>query len=274
MAIDFTHGYAASWRVDRVDPSTWEPRGALRGVDSIAIDRDGTDKAGLLESAALTVTSQALEAFEPGWYRVTMDATQGTYSQSVPVATLWLEPKSGTYDKGYRSDTLEGRSVLRQASESVMGDGAYAPKGADGAAWAANALAACIDAPVSTVGGFELADSVVFDLGASVLSAAWAVLRSADWCIFIDGRGEVSIAPLPTEPALRLDRNGARIMQPSVTHRDGKLTYKREWMPNVHPFSLVYGALPERGLDGLYRVRTQKLACSMGIVVEESVMQA
>ena len=273
MAIDWAHGYTASWRVCRVDASTWEPCGEVRGIETISVERDGGDKSPMLESATVTATLPATEAFEPGWHRVIMDAVQGTYSESVPIATLWLESTSGTWSKGARTDEIKGTSVLKQASEQKIGDGSYAPIGADGADWAVRTLASRIDAPVSALGGFELARSIVFDLKSSVLAAVWAVLSEGGWCMQIDGRGEVTVMPMPTEPALTIDREGARIVMPRVTLRNGSLAYSREWQPNVHPFSIVRGALPSSGFDGDYRVTSQRLTCGAGIVVEESVKE-
>lgn len=273
MAIDWTQGYAASWRVERIDPRTWSPCGIMRSVESIEIERDCTDDAPLLETASMTVTSAALDAFEAGWLRITMEATQGMASEAVPVATLWFDAESGKYDKGYREDKLAGRSVLFQASgdDALVGDGAFVPRGADGAQWCADMLASLIDAPVSARGGFEMERPYVFDLGASVIEAVWALLKSFGWCIQVDGSGEVALLPMPTEPALVLDREGAAVLLPSVGYKDGTRSYTREFSPNVHPFSIVRGMLPERGLDGDYRVRTQKLTCDRGITVQEEV---
>lgn len=270
MAIDWTYGYTARWRVDRISAETWEPCGTLDGIDEITVERDATDDVPLLESASAKSASPALDGFESGWHRITMECTQGTAAEAVAIATLWLDAGSGSYDKGYREDSIQGRSVLWQASDAAIGDGAYAPKGVDGAAWCAGALSRAIDAPVKAVGGFELADNVVFDLDASVLQAVWDVLRTAGWCLQIDGRGEVSVIALPASPALVLDRNGARIMQPKTGYGEDGASYTREYQPNVHPLDIVRGALPERGLDGLYRITTQKLTCGRGVKVEET----
>jgi hypothetical protein len=269
--MDWAHGYASGWRIDRIDPATWESCGQLGGVEAVSIDRDGTDGTPLLESGEMTVTMAPTQEFEPGWHRVVMEATQGQSGESVAIATLWFEAADGTYDKGYREDKLEGRSALWQAAEKPVGDGAYAPRGADGAAWAANALRGCIDAPVEAVGGFELPDHVVFDLGASVLQAVWAVLRPNGWCIQLDGRGEVSILPMPDEPSIVLDRTGACPMMSAVGRSGAQRSYTREFVPGVHPLSLVSAAVPERGMDGLYRILTQKVTCDKGAVVEETV---
>ena len=273
MAVDFAQGYASSWRVERIDPRTWGPCGRLGGVETIEIDRDGTDDAPLLETASLTVSGAALEQFEPGWFRITMEAVQGGSSEAVPIATVWLESESGRYDKGYREDTLRGLSVLHQAAaeDAVLPDGSFVPKGADGASWCAELLAAHIDAPITVQGGFEMPRSYVFDLGSNVLEAVWQLLKAFGWCMQADGRGEVSILPLPTEPAIALDRTGAATMLPEVSYSDGTRSYTREYAPNVHPFSVVRGMMPERALDGLYRVRTQKLSCTHGVTVQEEV---
>jgi hypothetical protein len=265
------HGYSATWRVCRVDAGTWEPCGELQGIEAITVERDGSDEAPMLESATVTATMPATERFEPGWHRVYMDAVQGQYSESVPIATFWLDSARENWSKGVRKDELSGSSVLMQAAAAKVGNGSYALNGVDGADLAARMLAACIDAPVSVTGGFELTRNVVFDLGASVLEAAWTVLREGGWIIWINGHGDVEVKPLPDEPALVLDREGAAIMMPRVISNDDSISYTREWHPGVHPYSVVRGALPEYGLDGIYRVSTQRLTCGCGIVVEESI---
>lgn len=50
---------------------------------------------------------------------------------------------------------------------------------------------------------------------------------------------------------------------------EDKRIYKREWWPDVLPFSLVHGSLASVGLDGDFRVVSQQLTCDRGIVVEE-----
>jgi len=272
--VDWSGSYASTFRVVRVDPSTWEPSGSVVGVDEIEVSRDGTDSSPMLETASIKVTGDPSESFEPGWLRIVMDAMQDQSSESVPVATLWFEPTRGRYEKGFRDDELEGRSVLWQASEDAIGNGAWAPKGVNGARWCADQLSERIDAPVHVDGdGFELADNIVFDLDSTVLAAVWAVLATSGWMLAIDGRGEVHVRKRPTEPALVLDRAGSCILMPGVDYGDGQRTYSREWQPDVGPYSLVRAVLPQHGMEGLYEVASQRLACTRGIVVEESVRQ-
>lgn len=269
--MDWTKGYTSRWRVYRIDKRTWEPSDELGGVESAEIDRSCNDAVPMLETASMTVTRPALEEFEPGWYRIVMEATQGTSGESVALSTVWLEAQSGTYDKGYREDKLDGRSTLWQAADTPIGDGAYAPKGADGAAWAADALAAVIDAPVNVEGGFELTDHIVFDLGSSVLKAVWSVLGPYGWCLRIDGRGEVHVMAIPTKPALTLDRAGSCVLMPKTAWSASGITYTREYATDVYPYDVVDGMVPESGLDGLYRVKSQKLTCDKGVGIEETV---
>ena len=271
--MDWNSSYAATFRVARIDPGTWEPSGSVSGVDGIEVSRDGTDESPMLETASVRVTADPASPFEQGWLRIVMDAVQDQSSESVPVATLWFETARGRYDRGFREDELEGKSVLWQASgDARIGDGAWAPKGVNGARWCADQLAGRIDAPVHVDGdGFELAENVVFDLDSTVLAAVWAVLKPNGWMLAIDGRGEVHVRRRPAEPALVLDREGSCILMPGVDYGDGQRTYAREWRPDVGPYSLVRAMLPQHGMDGLYEVASQRLACDRGIVVEESV---
>ncbi len=271
--MDWSGSYASAFRVERVDPVTWEQCGTLVNVDEIEIERDSTDDAPMIETASMKITSDPLEPFEAGWLRITIDAVQDSSSESEPVATLWFDSESGRYDKGFREDELVGTSVLRQASGDVkIGDGAWASKGIDGARWCADRLSEHIDAPVHIDSdGFELAESIVFDLDSSVLEAVWAVLTPNGWIIRIDGRGEVHICEKPSSESLVLDRTGSCSLIPGTEYGDGKLTYSREWSPGVGPFSVVRASVPEYGLSGLYRVVSQRLSCTHGIVVEECV---
>lgn len=273
--MDWTGSYESAFRVERIDPVTWEPCETVANVDEIEVDRDGTDDAPMLETASMKVTSDPSIPFAPGWMRIVMDAVQDGSSESAPIATLWFEAARGRYDRGYRTDEITGSSVLRQASGDVkIGDGAWAPKGADGARWCVDRLSERIDAPVHVDGiGFELSESIVFDLGASVIEAVWAVLDAGGWVIRIDGRGEVHVCEKPATVSLVLDQAGSCSLMPGTDYGNDVFTYSREWYPDVSPFSLVKASLPAYGLDGVFEVRSQKLVCGKGVVVEESVKE-
>lgn len=271
--MDWSGSYESTFRVVRVDRSTWESCGTVANCSDIEIDRDGSDAAPMLETATMKVVGNPSEPFEGGWLRIVMDAVQGNSSESVPIATLWFADSRGRFDRGHRERDLTGSSALWQASgDAKIGDGAWAPKGADGARWCADRLHERIDAPVTVDGaGFELAESIVFDLDSSVLKAVWAVLAPYGWYIRIDGRGEVHICAKPTSESLTIDQSGSCVLIPGTDYDSGTKTYSREWHPNVEPFSLVKASIPSYGLDGLYEVVSQRLSCGKGVVVEESV---
>ena len=272
--MDWTKGYSSTFRVGRVDPVTWELTGEVGGVGEIEIDRDGTDDAPMLETASVKAVSMPSDEFEAGYLRIVMDAVQGTSSESVPVATLWFEGGRGRYDRGYREDELTGRSVLFGAADDQVGDGSYAPKGVNGARWCADLLSENIDAPVDVTGdGFELPESIVFDLDSSVLEAVWSVLRPNGWTMWIDGRGEVHLSSKPTSESLVLDWDGACILMPGTSYSEDEVSYSREWQPDVYPYSLVRGSLPDYGLVGMYEVTTQRIRCGRGMLTEESVKE-
>lgn len=59
-----------------------------------------------------------------------------------------------------------------------------------------------------------------------------------------------------------------RMLEEISTVPDSR-TYTREWWPDVHVGSLVRGAIASVGIEGLFRVDSQRLTCDKGITVEE-----
>lgn len=218
MAIDWTRGYSATWRAYAVDPVTWADSYQIGGFDSATISREMTDDAPALESGTMSLTRPVGEGWDEGYVRLAMLAEQGGDHERVDVCTLLCSSATGTVDRDADQLELSGRSVLHPASVALMERGAYVPKNADGAQWAADALIDVLHAPVHVSGSFTLSDHVVIDLGSSVLEAVWMVLRAGGFTLRIDGRGEVTVRKRQTEPALQLDRVRANLLQPSVSH--------------------------------------------------------
>lgn len=213
MAFDWGGGYAAQWRVRRVNPTTWVGIDTLNGVDSVSIDRacDNT-----IESGRVSATIQNGEVIDEGWYRIEMLALRGNSYEHVAIATLLLSSTESVFERGVQKVSLVGRSVLAPAAQRIFADGEYAPKGIDGAAFVADLLRDCTPAPVVVHGSFTLDDYIVFDLGSTYLSAVWDILDAAKWCIQIQGDGTIDVLPLPDEPALVLDNAGAGLLMPTV----------------------------------------------------------
>lgn len=334
MAIDWSRGWDATWRLFRVDPDTFIDATLAKDVDSASLDRTSD---ALLESGSLSVTREPGAGFEPGYYRIVVIATQGSQRERVELATLWCVSTSGKLDHGIDTVDVEGRSVLWPASRRKMLAGTYAPKGVDGAEYAASLLGECVHAPVSVEGSFALADHVVFDLGCTYLDAVWLLLDAGNFCMQLDGHGTVHILPMPSAVTAEISGDNVRLLLPGVSHdedtseipnrytavmdgltvtvtnEDGESPtstvargyiddevdtspklledetlaayanrmleqrsvagvsygYSREWMPDVHPNSLVHLRLPRDSIDETMRVTRQRIACGRGIKVTE-----
>lgn len=325
---NWKQGYTASWRVVKVNPETWADGEVLKGVESASVDRSATDSVPLIDSGTMTVS----EAMPETWCRIQM-ARDG---ERIDIATLLFQSVSTRVDKASRY-VANGFSVLKPADDMVLVRGTYAPKGVDGAAYAASLLEECVMAPVQVEGSFRLGEHVVFDIGSTYLEAAWSVLDAGGFCIQTDGTGIIHIRELPSEPALHLDRLNREVVGVSIDDEydlsgvpnryyavDGsdfamavnddpnsptsyeargryvdaidtsctrvlgetlaayaarklkeasvvtrKRSYTREYWPDVHPLSIVRGALPKAGLSGDMRVLSQSITCGKGVTVNE-----
>ena len=214
--IDWAAGYSATWRVTEVDPVTWADSGEVTGVRSVSIERSAQEEAPLLESGTVTMDMDVGEPFRERYLRVVMVAHQSGMAERVDVATLLCSATSGQIGHGAESRELVGHSVLWPASTRRPSAGTYVPKGADGAAWVADALRACLVAPVVVDGSFALEDAVVLDVGTSVLDAVWSVLNAGGYCLQVDGNGTVRVLKRPTEPNLSLEDAGARLLHNGI----------------------------------------------------------
>lgn len=197
---DFSQSFGFELRVYEVDPVTWADRRLVGGFTSASISRT-TGR--MLESGSLKADMALGSEFTEGYYRLVMKVTQGGMER-YDLATLYCTSVSGSVDYGVNMVDVSGVSVLYPAQNKVMDIGSYVPNGADGAAYVQRLLSKSLHAPVTAAGSFQLADDFVFDLGAKVLDCAWDVLESAKWCMQIDGRGRVTIMPVPTESVMTI----------------------------------------------------------------------
>lgn len=212
--MDYSKGYSCEWRLYRVNPDTWADAELVSGFRSASVERDVTGDAPLVDAGSIELDGSVPD----GYYRIAMTATQGSLSERVDVATLLCCSTSGTAERGSDGVELVGRSVLWPASTRLLTRGSYAPAGVDGAQFAAQMIRECCKAPVTASGSFTLDQHIVFDLGASYLEAVWSVLNAANWCMRMDGRGQVEILPKPTEPSLVLSNASAALLQPGIDH--------------------------------------------------------
>lgn len=204
--MDWSKSYKASWRFFRVNRKTWADAESISGIDGVEVTR--TADGDLLESGSIETNGE----LDADYYRAVMTAEQDGEVERVDVATLLYEESDGENDHGGTTHTLDGHSVLYPASKTAILTGEYAPSGIDGAQYAAEMLQQTINAPVHVEGSFTLNENIVHEIGASVLDAVWAVLNAGNFVIQIDGRGEVYIVPMPTEPALILDNSSMNLL--------------------------------------------------------------
>lgn len=220
MAIRWERGgyEVESWRLYRVDRRTWADGNMVERVKDVTVSRDIDGSERTIERGELTVDQSVADEFAEGYYRLVMVARQGGVIERVDVATLLCVGTSKVTNRGVAGVRLVGRSVLYPASRDTLPVGSYAPKGVNGAEWAADALRSSINAPVVVSGGFTLDDHVVFESGTKVLAGVWQVLDAGNHIIQIDGRGVVHIVAQPTHVKLNLDIAHARLLMPEVTH--------------------------------------------------------
>lgn len=230
-------------------------------VTEVSIERSATDEVPMLESCTVTADSRT-PLFEPGWHRI--EWRDGSLSH---LGTFWLELDGARCEHGKAELSLVGTSVLKPCSEVTLENGSYCLGGIDGVAYVAGLLSAC-PGTVTASGTKLTKDPIVFDDGTTALGAAWKVLDAIGWCLRIDGLGNVSIEPLPTDVALLVDRSGKALNGIEV---GDTVTYDRELADEVRPFDLVEVSLPGFGISRSGRVLSQSLEIGHGVRVTEEV---
>ena len=209
--MEWGQSYSATWKVFRVNRSTWADAEELKSIDEVSVSR--TADGSLLESGSMELSGE----FTSDYYRIVMVAEQGGEVTRVDVATLLFDVTGGTINYGRTVHDVDGFSVLYPASKTTILAGEFAPKGVDGAEYAAELLREAVNAPISVEGSFTLNDYLVHDIGSSVLEAVWNVLEAGNFVMQIDGRGVIHIRPMPTDPALILDNSSLGIMMSEIS---------------------------------------------------------
>lgn len=217
MAIDWSRGYSAVWRMSSVVKETWADGPALGRVTSVAVKRDITGDAPLIETADVRVDMDAPDGFTPGWYRVEMIAIQDGASELAAVFTGLFEQSGWDYADGVYDVSLAGRSVLQPIKDSILPTGSYTPQGADGAEEAADMIADRTPAPVEAAGSFIVGTTVVHDVGSTALEAVWSVLSNDGWTIGTDGMGDATVKPEPTVPVRAFSAGDIMIASSGLT---------------------------------------------------------
>lgn len=197
------------WRVFKVDRDTWADSDPVSGFVSAHVERslDGS----LIDSGSLVLDTDVSESFDEGYYRISMAEAGGR----TDIATLLCRKGDGTRDRGRCRLDVTGLSVLEPARAMKLSSGEYAPAGCDGAEFAAALLRRCVHAPIRVAGSFGLDSNVVFDIGSTVLDAAWLVLDAGNHIMQIAGDGSVSIVARGSGDPVPLDEDS---VAPGIPH--------------------------------------------------------
>lgn len=269
--MDWTAGYSARFALT-LKNGDWTDGAAVPRIRSISIERDAEEDVPLLESCSVEVDVPAGSEAPSGWARIDMIASQGGETAREALGCFRLEAAGTKTERSVTTATLDGSSVLKPADEAPLAAGTYAPRGADGAAWAAGMLSRC-PGPVVAEGSFEVSENVVFGDDATALSAVWEVLDAHGWCLRLDGDGTVRIMPLPSEPELTATARDARGIGSASESRDGARSYERAWAPGARPLSIARLRLPALSLDADYRITKQSLSIGPGVSVTETARE-
>ena len=216
--VDWSKGYSCEWHLYEVNRATWADGPEIASVRSARVERDCSGEEPLIDSGTIDMDAPVGTEWGERYVRLVMVAKQGVDVERVDVATLLAPKNGGKIERGVDSASLSCLSVLWPASKRMLMPGSFAPKGCDGADWAARLLSTAVNAPVTSGGSFTLDDNYVFDLGTSVISAAWKLVDAGGFTITIDGRGQVTVGPKPTAADLKLDRASARLLMPSISY--------------------------------------------------------
>lgn len=208
---EWAETYTCTGRVYRIDPATWTESEYIGNLRSCHIERSD---AALVESASMECEGQ----LDVGYYGIYADVEQSGPSERHALGTFLAMSDSGTIDKGFDTVSAKGLSVLYPAQARRMARGMTIPPGSDGADYVASGLSSILSAPVSCSGAFVLDEGYTFDIGTTYLDGYRVILAAGGWHIAIDGRGRVSVEPMPSEPSLVLDWAGASVLMPSVGH--------------------------------------------------------
>lgn len=230
MAITWSQDYTVEWRLMRVNKDTWADSGRASYVNNARIDRDMTATVPLLESATFDAQIPVGEDWENGWYRLKAVVTQGIDTETISMGTFRIEAGTDKVDFSTQSANLKGYSVLYPASKKYMDLGSYIPIGVDGPEFVRDLLKqGGVCAPIHLEGSYSLDDYVTFDNQTQVISVVWDILDAGNYCMVIDGDGEIWVKPKPIQRKIDFNSKTANLLFSGVTRN---LDYSN--VPNVY----------------------------------------
>lgn len=207
--MNWIEGYSASYVLTEVDAHTW------RDLSTIDITSGNISKGttGLMESASVDVTENLGER----WIRIWLYARQNDDGGREALFTGLLQTPAVRWDGTRGAYSAECYSVLKPAADVLLPRGWYILAGMDGAQAAAELLGVG-PAPITIEGESpSLTDTIVAEDGETNLSMSWKILNAIGWRPRISGHGDITLEPIPADPAIVLDSQENDIIEPDVS---------------------------------------------------------
>lgn len=238
-----------------------KPVGELPNVRSISIQRDASGDETLIESASIEFDTDEY-GWDGGWYRIDY-----TDDSRIMLGVFYFELTSQTYDHGTITVSADGYSVLKPAQDNYVLTGSFVAAGSSVGDAVKELLSDCLNVDIQGIA--LLNKTVVFDGDTSKLKAAWAVLDAAGWCMQLTGDGIIEVKPYPTDIYV-IDADAYSEIEPSISFHDD-VSYSRKYTEEVYPFDLVRISIPQHGIDGTYRVKSQDIDAGAALKISETI---
>lgn len=220
--MDWRKGFSARYYLSIVDRDTWRD---IRRVEITggSIKRTSSD---LRESADIKCKDYNERE---QLVRVWLDVRQEGDSIHTPLFTGLATSPDRSINGNIETNSLQCYSVLKYAQDMLLDRGWYAPQDADGARIVKELLDVS-KAPIKM--GAEsptLKETIVAEDNENRLSMAEKILKTINWKLMIDGRGEITLQPMDYTPVMVFDTLDNDVVEPDIS-----VDYDWYTCPNVY----------------------------------------
>lgn len=210
--MDWKQGYTSTYRLYKVDRSTWGERGEIEGLVSASITKDNDST--LVEDASISLDGDPIN----GYVRLVMEAKSNAEMCRVALGTFLITSPKRSINGHLVTIDLESYSVLKPASDKLLSTGWYFPEGGDPVAGAFELLSGCLECPIEPAESNIRTDKPkIAESNETALTMAQYLLKDTGYFIAIDGRGCVSIKKKSDEIKAVFDTMNNDVLMPEIT---------------------------------------------------------
>lgn len=210
--MDWRQGYTSTYRLYKVDRSTWGEGGEIEGLVSASITKD--NESTLVEDASISLDGDPIS----GYVRLVMEAKSNTEMARVALGTFLITSPKRSINGHLVTIDLESYSVLKPASDKMLPTGWYFPEGGDPIAGAFELLSDCLECPIEPAeSDIRTDEAKIAESNETALTMAQYLLEDTDYFISIDSRGCVSIEKKPDEIKVTFDTMNNDVLMPEIT---------------------------------------------------------